>query len=105
MVQVLNKCLKLTSRLSVDHQLSYLLLSYRSTPHSTTGVPPAELFLTRQPRTRLTLLKPNQEADVRRKQKHDYDSKQKHDYDSKQKHDYDSKQKHDYDSKQMPARL
>ena len=45
MVQVLKKGLKLASRLSVDHQLANLLLSYRSTPHSITGVPPAELFL------------------------------------------------------------
>jgi len=45
MVQVLKKGLKLASRLSVDHQLTNLLLSYRSTPHSTTGLPPAELFL------------------------------------------------------------
>ena len=67
MVQVLKKCLKLASRLSVDHQLANLLLSYWSTPHSTTGVPPAELFLKRQLRTRLTLLKPDQEAAVRQK--------------------------------------
>ena len=62
MVQVLKKGLTLASRLSVDHQLANLLLSYRSTPHSTTGVPPAELFLKRQLRTRLTLLKPDQES-------------------------------------------
>ena len=59
MVQVLKKGLKLASRLSVDHQLTNLLLSYRSTPHSTTGVPPAELFLKRQ-----------------QKQQHDQNSKQ-----------------------------
>ena len=81
MVQVLKKGLKLASRLSVDHQLANLLLSYRSTPHSTTGVPPAELFLKRQLRTRLTLLKPDQEAAVRRKQAQ---QKQQHDQNSKQ---------------------
>ena len=81
MVQVLKKGLKLASRLSVDHQLANLLLSYQSTPHSTTGVPPAELFLKRQLRTRLTLLKPDQEAAVRRKQAQ---QKQQHDQNSKQ---------------------
>ena len=81
MVQVLKKGLKLASRLNVDHQLANLLLSYRSTPHSTTGVPPAELFLKRQLRTRLTLLKPDQEAAVRRKQ---VQQKQQHDQNSKQ---------------------
>ena len=81
MVQVLKKGFKLASPLSVDHQLANLLLSYRSTPHSTTGVPPAELFLKRQLRTRLTLLKPDQEAAVRRKQAQ---QKQQHDQNSKQ---------------------
>ena len=81
MVQVLKKGLKLASQLSVDHQLANLLLSYRSTPHSTTGVPPAELFLKQQLRTRLTLLKPDQEAavcwkQVQQKQQHDQNSKQ-----------------------------
>ena len=45
MVQILKKGAKLASQLSVDHQLANLLLSYWSTPHSTTRVPPAELFL------------------------------------------------------------
>ena len=42
------------------------------------GVPPAALFLKRQLRTRLTLLKPDQKDDVRRKQmqQHDQDPKQ-----------------------------
>ena len=81
MVQVLKKGLKLASRLSVDHQFANLLLSYWSTPHFTTGVPPAELFLKRQLRTRLTLLKPDQEAAVRWKQ---VQQKQQHDQNSKQ---------------------
>ena len=79
--QVLKKCLKLASRLSVDHQLANMLLSYRFTPHSTTGVPPAELFLKRQPRTRLTLRGPDQDSAVRRKQAQ---QKQQHDQNSKQ---------------------
>ena len=67
MVQVLKNSLKLASRLHFDHQLANFLLSYQSVPHSTTGVPPAELFLKRWLRTRLTLLTPDQEADVHRK--------------------------------------
>ena len=35
------------------------LLSYRTTPHSTTGVSPAQLFLGRSVRTRLDLLRPS----------------------------------------------
>ena len=81
MVPVLKKGLKLASRLSVDHQLTNLLLSYRSMPHSTTGMPPAELFLKQQLRTRLTLLKPDQQAAVRRKQ---VQQKQQHNQNSKQ---------------------
>ena len=67
MVQVLKNSLKLASRLSFDHQLVNFLLSYQSMPHSTMGVPPAELFLKRWLRTRLTLLTPDQEANVHRK--------------------------------------
>ena len=81
MVQVLKKGLKLASWLSVDHQLANLLLSYQSTPHSTAGVPPAELFLKRQLRTHLILLKPDQEAAVCQKQEQ---QKQQHDQNSKQ---------------------
>lgn len=81
MVQVLKKTLKRSSGLSMDHQLANLLLSYRSTPHTTTGVPPAELFLKRQLRTRLTLLRPDQEATIRQKQRQ---QKEQHDHDSKQ---------------------
>ncbi|XP_014663228.1 PREDICTED: uncharacterized protein K02A2.6-like [Priapulus caudatus] len=57
-------------RLSVKHRLANFLcfLRYRSTPHSTTGRTPAELFLKRQMRTRLSLVKPNLAEVVERKQ-------------------------------------
>ena len=43
--------------LPLDHKLQNFLLTYRSTPHSTTNVAPADLFLGRSIRTRLHLLK------------------------------------------------
>ena len=49
-------------------KLSQFLLVYRTTPHSTTGVPPTELFLKRQVRTRLDLLKPSTQEYVARQQ-------------------------------------
>ena len=44
--------------LSLIHRLQNFLLSYRTTPHSTTNVAPCELFLGRKVRTQLDLLKP-----------------------------------------------
>ena len=41
----------------VQTKLSRFLMSYRNTPHSTTGVTPVELFLKRKVRT--SLLRPN----------------------------------------------
>ena len=43
----------------VQTKLSRFLMSYRNTPHSTTGVTPVELFLKQRVRTRLDLLRPN----------------------------------------------
>lgn len=54
--------------MSMQHQLANFLLMYRSTPHTVTGVSPAELFLKRQLRTRLSLLKPNLASNVEEKQ-------------------------------------
>ena len=51
------------------HQcLMTFLLSYRSTPHSTTNVSPASLFLRRELKTCLDLLHPSVEREVARKQ-------------------------------------
>ena len=67
---------------TLHQKLTRFLLKYRSTPHSTTGVSPAELFLKRRLRTRLNLLRPSLEKRVatrRAKQKsyHDAHSKER----------------------------
>ena len=58
-------------------KLSRFLLKYRTTPHSTTGVPPAQLLMKRKFRTKLDLLLPNTASEVRRKQGQQKDG---HDY-------------------------
>ena len=65
---------------TLHQKLTRFLLTYRSTPHSTTGVSPAELFLKRQLRTRLDLLRPSLERKVaatqaKQKSYHDAHSK------------------------------
>ena len=52
----------------LNNRLSTFLLTYRSTPHATTGVPPCTLFLQRKLRTRFDLLKPSCEERVLEKQ-------------------------------------
>ncbi|XP_038157034.1 uncharacterized protein K02A2.6-like [Cyprinodon tularosa] len=44
--------------MSLEHCVANFLLGYRNTPHTTTGKTPAELFLKRQVRTRLSLIRP-----------------------------------------------
>ena len=44
---------------SMKHRLADFLLRYRTTPHSTTSVTPAELLMKRRLRTRLSLVKPD----------------------------------------------
>ena len=80
-VQVLKKSLKTADpRLSKEHQLSNLLMIYRSTPHTVTGVSPAELFIKRQLRTRITVVRPDPEAAARKKQNQ---QKEQHDHNTK----------------------
>ena len=55
-------------QLSLSHKLANFLITYRNTPHTTTGQTPAELFLKRKPKTRFTLLKPNLAKTVEEKQ-------------------------------------
>lgn len=53
---------------SLKHQLANCLFQYRKTPHSVTGVTPAELFIKRKPRTKFSVLKPNLEMHVQNQQ-------------------------------------
>ena len=52
---------------SLEEKLAKFLAWYRLTPHSTTGVPPAELLMGRRPRSKLDLLKPSLSDTVRSK--------------------------------------
>lgn len=61
---------------SINQRLAQFLLAYRTTPHSTTGVPPTDLFLKRSLRTRLDVMRPSLEDKVVAKQQ---DQKKYHD--------------------------
>ena len=68
-VQTLKTALKKDpGGVSLETQLSRFLFRYRLTPHSTTGIPPAELLLGRRPRSHLDLLRPDIAGRVRKKQ-------------------------------------
>ena len=54
--------------LSLHHKLENFLFTYRTTPHATTHQSPTALFLGRNVRTRLDLLKPNLQGSVAAKQ-------------------------------------
>ena len=61
MVQTFKNAMKAgkQSSLSLSQQLASFLLTYQSTPHTTTNVTPCELFLKRRVRTQLDLLRPD----------------------------------------------
>ena len=62
--------------LTLAHRVENFLLTYRTTPHATTGTPPCQLLMGRSLRTRWDLLKPDIEQRVSWRQ-----SKQKERYD------------------------
>ena len=55
-------------KLTLAHQLDSFLLTYRTTPHSTTGTSPCELLMGRSLRTRLDLLKARTDRTVQQSQ-------------------------------------
>ena len=67
---------------NLQFKVAQFLLSYRSTPHNTTGLSPAELFLIRQLKTRIDSLRPSVERKVlqnqaNKKKHHDAHSKER----------------------------
>ena len=59
------------------HKVHNLLYTYRNTPNTSTGVTPSELFLKRNVRTRLSLIKPSHkdnmfQQQMKQKEYHDY---------------------------------
>jgi len=69
-VQTFKRSLKASQNdhASLSVKLARFLITYRNTPHTTTGVSPAELFLKRPLRTRLDLLRPSLSTRVQAKQ-------------------------------------
>ena len=78
MVQLFKNHMKVCkgSKLSIQQRIENFLLTYRSAKHPTTARTPSSLFLGRQLRTRLSLLRPNvreKVMDSQDKQKVTYD--------------------------------
>ena len=67
-MQTVKKSLKSTVN-EPGTKLSRFLMSYRTTPHTTTEETPAELFLKQSIQTRLDLLKPNLEDKITKSKK------------------------------------
>ena len=63
-------------------RLAQVLLTYRLTPQSTTGISPSELLIGRRPRLRLDLLKPHIAERVERNQRK---QKEQHDLRSRER--------------------
>ncbi len=76
-VQSFKQALKKISGSSLQERLSRFLFRYRITPHTTTGVSPAEMLFGRRPRSKLDLLQPSISAKVETQQ-----SRQKLNHDS-----------------------
>jgi len=68
-VQLFKQNMEKNTEGSINTRVSRFLFNYRRTPHTTTGVPPAELLLGRIPRSHLDLLKPNITQRVKDKQR------------------------------------
>ena len=82
-VQTFKKALKTTegNGRPVHHRLASFLCSYQNTIHATTNQSPSELFLKRQLRTRMDLLRPDSSVKVAERQA---EQQQQHDSHSDQ---------------------
>ena len=67
-VQTFKRMFKKTKEGDIDTRTVQFLFAYRNLTYSTTERTPAELFLKRNPRTRLSLVKPDLKARVETKQ-------------------------------------
>ena len=67
-VQTVKRGLKATKGDSLQERLSKFLFTYRITPHTTTGIAPAQLLMNRQPRSRFNRLFPDLQQHVQKKQ-------------------------------------
>ena len=79
-VQTFKSALKKFKDGSLETKIQRFLFEYRITPHSTTGVPPANLLMNRQLKSRLDLVVPNLSKRItdvqdRQKQQHDQHAK------------------------------
>lgn len=76
-VQTFKEAMKKSSG-EVETRVARFLFHYRSTPHSSTGVSPAELLMGRRLRTHLALLHPDVAAKVRNSQQRQKAGHDKH---------------------------
>lgn len=67
-VQIFKEGIKRCTTGSRETRVNRFLFHYRTTPHTTTGVTPAELLMGRRPRTHIDLMHPDFMTDVEKKQ-------------------------------------
>ena len=68
-VQTFKQAMKKSSS-PLDSRIANFLLTYRLTPHPSTGTSPAELLMSRRPRSLLDMVRPDISIRVRRAQEH-----------------------------------
>ncbi|MEE4247260.1 MAG: RNase H-like domain-containing protein, partial [Kangiellaceae bacterium] len=81
-VRTVKEALKKSSEGSLEKRLARFLLTYRVTPHATTGVPPCQLLMGRQLTTAIDRIRPDVAGRVQRNQER---QKQEHDSRSRQR--------------------
>ena len=67
-VQTFKNFMKKMKEGSIEANVSRFLLQYRITPHSTTGISPAEMLMGRRPRSCLDLIVPDMSSKIQKKQ-------------------------------------
>ena len=72
-VQTFKEGMKMSNKESLETRVFRFLFKYRTTPHSTTGIAPAEMLMSRKPRSRLDVLHPDVRQREQKKQKELHD--------------------------------